>query len=85
MTVLAMPSKNRNKNQIVTSLKTAISISKTAARHKLKTHTNQAPKRLASGGMNGDEAMMPSGVIAAFRPIMPGLNPMPSRISANSG
>ena len=57
----------------------------TAAMHRLETHKDQAPKRLASDGIKGDETIMPRGVMAAFRPIRPVLTPMLSRIRDNSG
>ncbi len=85
MTVLTTPSKNRSTNQMVTSLRTANNMSSTAARHRLETHMNQAPKRLANGGINGDENIMPRGVMAALRPIRPALAPILSRIRDKSG
>ena len=49
------------------------------------TVNNHAPYLRASPGTNGEDRIIPSGVIEVFRPIILALTPISSRMSESSG
>ncbi len=71
--------------QAQTSCQQAMATRASAASNEQITASRPAPTRRASAGMNGAETMKPSGVIAAERPIRPGVVPCRSRMKLSSG
>ena len=79
------PSRKRSGIQARMSCVQAMAIKVSAARIEHRIASRAAPTRLASTGIKGAETMKPSGVIAADRPIRPGVVPCRSRMKLSSG
>ena len=80
-----MPSKNLNGNQKIKSLNIDSKNNITAVIQKHATAKNHEPYFRASPGTNGEDRIIPSGVIEVLRPIMLALTPISSRIRESSG
>ena len=85
ITLIAIPRINLNGNQKIKSLTTASKNNITAVIQKHATVKNHEPYLLASLGTNGEDRIIPSGVIEVFRPIILALTPISSRMSESSG
>jgi len=79
------PSRKRSGIQAHTSCIRAIATSVAAASIEHRIASRAAPKRRVNAGMTGEDTMKPSGVIAADRPIRPGVVPCLSRMKLSSG
>ncbi len=79
------PSRKRSGIQAQSSWVQAIANSVNAANNEQRIASHAAPKRRTSAGMRGAETMKPSGVIAADRPISPGVVRCRSRMKLSSG
>ena len=85
ITLIAIPRINLNGNQKIKSLTTASKNNITAVIQKHATVKNHEPYLLANLGTNGEDRIIPSGVIEVFRPIILALTPISSRMSDSSG
>ena len=79
------PSRKRSGIQAQTSCVKAIPTSVSAARIEHRIASRVPPTRRTSAGMKGADTMKPSGVIAADKPIRPGVVPCRSRMKLSSG
>jgi len=85
ITLIAIPRINLNGNQKIKSLATASKNNITAVIQKHATVRNHEPYLLASLGTNGEDRIIPSGVIEVLRPIILALAPISSRMRERSG
>ena len=80
-----MPSRNLNGNQKIKSLNTARKKNITGVIQKHATVKYHEPHLRASNSINGEDRIIPSGVIEALKPIILALAPISSRIRESSG
>ena len=85
ITLIAIPRINLNGNQKIKSLTTASKNNIIAVIQKHATVKNHEPYLLASLGTNGEDRIIPSGVIEVLKPIILALTPISSRIKESSG
>ena len=85
ITLIAIPRINLNGNQKIKSLTTASKNNITTVIQKHATVKNHEPYLLASLGTNGEDRIIPSGVIEVLKPIILALTPISSRIKESSG
>ena len=85
ITLIAMPRINLNGNQKIKSLTTASKNNITAVIQKHTTVKNHELYLLTSLGINGEDRIIPSGVIEVLRPIILALTPISSRMRVSSG
>jgi hypothetical protein len=85
ITLIAIPRINLIGNQKIKSLTTASKSNITAVIQKHVTVKNHGPYLRASLGTNGEDRIIPSGVIEVLRPIMLVLTPISSRMRESSG
>jgi hypothetical protein len=85
ITLIAIPRISLNGNQKIKSLTTASKNNITAVIQKHATVKNHEPYLLASLGTNGEDRIIPSGVIEVLRPIILTLTPISSRMRESSG
>ena len=85
ITLIAIPRINLNGNQKIKSQITASKNKITAVIQKHATVKNHAPYLLASLWTNGEDRIIPSGVIEVLKPIILALTPIFSRMIESSG
>ena len=85
ITLIAIPRINLNGNQKIKSLTTASKNNITAVMQKHATVKNHEPYLRASPGTNGEDRIIPIGVIEVLRPIILALTPISSRMRESSG
>ena len=83
--LIVIPRINLNGNQKIKSLTIASKKNITAVIKKHATVKNHEPYLLASLGTNGEDRIIPSGVIEVLRPIILALTPISSRMRESSG
>ena len=85
ITLIAIPRINLNGNQKIKSLNTASKNNINAVIQKHTTVKNHASYLLANLGTNGEDRIIPSGVIEVLRPIILVLTPISSRMRESRG
>ena len=85
ITLIAIPRINLNGNQKIKSLITTSKNNITAVIQKHVTVKNHEPYLLASLGINGEDRIIPSGVIELLSPLILVLTPISSRMRESSG
>ena len=85
ITLIAIPRINLNGYQKIKSLTTASKNNITAVIQKHATVKNHEPYLRASPGTNGEDRIIPSGVIEVLRPIILALTPISSRMRVSNG
>ena len=85
ITLIAIPRISLNGNQKIKSLTTASKKNITAVIQKHAMVKNHEPYLRASHGTNGEDRIIPSGVIEVLRPIILALTPISSRMRESRG